>query len=59
MNNRMLMIAEIAIMSALGIILGFIKLSGPWAFGGSVSLEIVPTFILTVVLLALLSKNSA
>ncbi|MCF6410521.1 energy-coupled thiamine transporter ThiT [Pseudalkalibacillus salsuginis] len=46
MNNRMLMIAEIAIMSALGIILGFVKLSGPWAFGGSVSLEMVPIFIM-------------
>ncbi|WP_261132757.1 energy-coupled thiamine transporter ThiT [Bacillus sp. Marseille-Q3570] len=46
MNKRMLMIAEIAIMSALGVILGFIKLGGPWAFGGSVSLEMVPIFLM-------------
>ncbi|WP_349410456.1 energy-coupled thiamine transporter ThiT [Pseudalkalibacillus sp. SCS-8] len=46
MRNRNLMIAEVAIMSALGIILGFIKFSGPWAFGGSVSLEMVPIFIM-------------
>lgn len=46
MNNRMLLIAEISIMSALGVILGFIKMSGPWAFGGSVSLEMMPIFIM-------------
>ncbi|WP_221564183.1 energy-coupled thiamine transporter ThiT [Alkalihalobacillus sp. TS-13] len=46
MRNRNLLIAEVAIMAALGIILGFIKLSGPWAFGGSVSLEMVPIFIM-------------
>ncbi|MGP4080278.1 energy-coupled thiamine transporter ThiT [Pseudalkalibacillus sp. R45] len=46
MRNRNLLIAEIAIMSALAIILGFIKLSGPWAFGGSVSLEMIPIFIM-------------
>ncbi|MCF6137061.1 energy-coupled thiamine transporter ThiT [Pseudalkalibacillus berkeleyi] len=46
MKNRTLMMAEVAIMAALGIILGFIKIGGPWAFGGSVSLEMVPIFIM-------------
>ncbi len=46
MNKRMLMISEVAIMAALGVILGFVKLSGPWAFGGSVSLEMLPIFLM-------------
>jgi thiamine transporter len=46
MNKRILLITEVAIMAALGVILGFIKLSGPWAFGGSVSLEMVPIFLM-------------
>ncbi|WLD95109.1 energy-coupled thiamine transporter ThiT [Alkalihalobacillus sp. AL-G] len=46
MSNRILLISEVAIMAALGVILGFVKLGGPWAFGGSVSLEMVPIFIM-------------
>jgi thiamine transporter len=40
------LLAEIAIMAALSLILGLVKFSGVWAQGGSVSLEMVPIFIM-------------
>lgn len=37
---------EIALMSALGIILGYVKFGALWAYGGSISLVMVPIFII-------------
>jgi thiamine transporter len=45
-NNKVLLMAEIAIMAALSLILGLISFKGLWANGGSVSLEMVPIFLL-------------
>jgi thiamine transporter len=45
-EGKVLFMAELAIMAALSLILGLIKFSGLWAQGGSVSLEMVPIFIM-------------
>ncbi|WNB90445.1 energy-coupled thiamine transporter ThiT [Bacillus sp. NEB1478] len=45
-NSKILFLTELAIMAALSLILGLIKFSGLWAQGGSVSLEMVPIFIM-------------
>ncbi|MDM5316579.1 energy-coupled thiamine transporter ThiT [Fictibacillus sp. b24] len=45
-NNNISLLTEIAIMSALSLILGMIKFAGPWPQGGSVSLEMVPIFLM-------------
>ncbi|MBY6036139.1 energy-coupled thiamine transporter ThiT [Fictibacillus nanhaiensis] len=45
-NNNVSLITEMAIMAALSLILGLIKFSGIWAQGGSVSLEMVPIFLM-------------
>ncbi|MBH0165922.1 energy-coupled thiamine transporter ThiT [Fictibacillus sp. 7GRE50] len=44
--NNISLLTEIAIMSALSLILGLIKFAGPWPQGGSVSLEMVPIFLM-------------
>lgn len=46
MNSRVVFLAEVAIMSALSIILGLISFRGLWAQGGSVSLEMIPIFLM-------------
>ncbi|HET7579610.1 MAG TPA: energy-coupled thiamine transporter ThiT [Bacillales bacterium] len=40
--NKTQLMAEIAIMVALATVLGFIKFEAPWAYGGSISLEMLP-----------------
>jgi thiamine transporter len=45
-TNNISLLTEIAIMSALSLILGLIKFAGPWPQGGSVSLEMVPIFLM-------------
>lgn len=45
-KNNISLLTEIAIMSALSLILGLIKFAGPWPQGGSVSLEMVPIFLM-------------
>ena len=45
-NNNVSLLTEIAIMSALSLILGLIKFNGVWPQGGSVSLEMVPIFLM-------------
>ncbi|MFC7372126.1 energy-coupled thiamine transporter ThiT [Fictibacillus iocasae] len=40
------LLTEAAIMSALAVILGFVKFNGFWPNGGSVSLEMVPIFFM-------------
>ncbi|MBH0167686.1 energy-coupled thiamine transporter ThiT [Fictibacillus sp. 18YEL24] len=45
-NGKVLLMAEIAIMAALSLILGLISFKGIWPQGGSVSLEMVPIFLL-------------
>ncbi|QQK81931.1 energy-coupled thiamine transporter ThiT [Salicibibacter cibi] len=46
MHQRTLAMVEIALMTALAFILSFVKFPGPWAQGGSVSLIMVPIFIM-------------
>ena len=45
-RNRLRVMLEIALMSALGIILGYVKFGAFWAYGGSISLVMVPIFII-------------
>jgi len=45
-TNNVSLLTEIAIMAALSLILGMIKFSGVWPQGGSVSLEMVPIFLM-------------
>jgi thiamine transporter len=45
-TNNVSFLTEMAIMAALSIILGFIKFAGLWPQGGSVSLEMVPIFLM-------------
>jgi thiamine transporter len=45
-NNNVSLLTEIAIMAALSLILGLIKFNGVWPQGGSVSLEMVPIFLM-------------
>jgi thiamine transporter len=45
-NNNVALLTEIAIMAALSLILGLIKFNGVWPQGGSVSLEMVPIFLI-------------
>ncbi|SDI20721.1 energy-coupled thiamine transporter ThiT [Alteribacillus bidgolensis] len=45
-NNRLLIMLEIAFMAGLSIILSYIEFSAPWAMGGSISLVMVPIFII-------------
>ncbi|HET7616519.1 MAG TPA: energy-coupled thiamine transporter ThiT, partial [Bacillales bacterium] len=40
------LLTETAIMIALAVVLGFIKFRAPWAYGGSVSLEMVPILLM-------------
>lgn len=46
MHKRTLIMVEIALMTALAFILSFIRFPGPWAQGGSISLIMVPIFIM-------------
>ncbi|GGH74795.1 thiamine transporter [Pullulanibacillus pueri] len=41
-TNKVLLLTEAAIMIALSVILSFMKFSGPWLYGGSVSFEMLP-----------------
>lgn len=45
-ENRILIIAETSIMVALAVALSFIKFKAPWAYGGSVSLEMLPIVLM-------------
>ncbi|MDM5338027.1 energy-coupled thiamine transporter ThiT [Fictibacillus enclensis] len=46
MTKRIGFLTEIAMMSALAIILSFVQFKGIWAYGGSVSLEMLPIFLM-------------
>ncbi|MBB6451247.1 thiamine transporter [Geomicrobium halophilum] len=46
MKKRTLVMVEVALMTALALILSFVSFPGPWAQGGSVSLMMVPIFIM-------------
>lgn len=46
MKNRIGLLTEIAMMSALAIVLSFVEFRGLWANGGSVSLEMLPIFLM-------------
>lgn len=41
------MISEIAMMVALAVVLSFVKFNAPWAYGGSVSLEMLPIVLMS------------
>ncbi|MFB5661793.1 energy-coupled thiamine transporter ThiT [Alteribacillus sp. HJP-4] len=45
-SNRLVIMIEVAIMAALAVILSYIKFSALWAMGGSISLVMVPIFIM-------------
>ncbi len=47
-KERLLTMLEIAIMSALALVLGQIKFGALWPMGGSISLIMVPIFIMTL-----------
>lgn len=46
MTNRMRFITDIAMMTAVAIVLSFLKFKAPWAFGGSVSLAMLPIVLM-------------
>ncbi|AXF55037.1 energy-coupled thiamine transporter ThiT [Salicibibacter kimchii] len=46
MQKRTLIMVEIALMTALAFMLSFVKFPGPWVQGGSISLIMVPIFIM-------------
>ncbi|MFB4165133.1 energy-coupled thiamine transporter ThiT [Alteribacillus sp. JSM 102045] len=46
-NTRLIVLLEIALMSGLAIILSYIEFSALWAMGGSISLVMVPIFIIS------------
>ncbi|GGE41827.1 thiamine transporter ThiT [Pullulanibacillus camelliae] len=41
-TSKVLLLTEAALMVALAVILSFLKFNAPWAYGGSVSLEMLP-----------------
>lgn len=45
-RERLLTMMEIAIMAALSVILGYVKFGAIWAMGGSISLVMVPIFVM-------------
>ncbi|KKB42024.1 energy-coupled thiamine transporter ThiT [Bacillus thermotolerans] len=45
-RNRLITMIEIAIMAGLSVILSYIEFGALWAFGGSISLVMVPIFIM-------------
>ncbi|MED2973370.1 MULTISPECIES: energy-coupled thiamine transporter ThiT [unclassified Fictibacillus] len=46
MSKKIMFLTEVAMMSALAIILSFVQFKGLWANGGSVSLEMLPIFLM-------------
>ncbi|MFC7392508.1 energy-coupled thiamine transporter ThiT [Scopulibacillus cellulosilyticus] len=47
-NTHIKLMTETALMIALSVVLSFIQIRGPWAAGGSISLEMVPLIILSL-----------
>jgi len=47
-NNKVLLLTESALMIALAVILSFLKFNAPWAYGGSVSLEMLPIILFSL-----------
>ncbi|HEU5138494.1 MAG TPA: energy-coupled thiamine transporter ThiT, partial [Bacillales bacterium] len=46
MSNRVNLITEIAIMVAAAFVLSFVGFDAPWAYGGSISLEMLPIILM-------------
>lgn len=46
-TRKIQLMAEIAMMVALAVVLSFIKFNAPWAYGGSVSLEMLPIVLMS------------
>nr|WP_265182031.1 energy-coupled thiamine transporter ThiT [Geomicrobium sp. JCM 19055] len=46
MQTRTLIMVEIALMTALALILDRIEFSGPWVMGGSITLVMLPIFVM-------------
>lgn len=46
MNTRIRFMTDTAIMVAVAAVLGFLKFEAPWAYGGSVSLEMLPIVLM-------------
>ncbi|HEX6923746.1 MAG TPA: energy-coupled thiamine transporter ThiT, partial [Bacillales bacterium] len=46
MNNRVNLMTEIAIMVAAAFVLSFVGFDAPWAYGGSISLEMLPIVLM-------------
>ncbi|OEF97468.1 energy-coupled thiamine transporter ThiT [Desulfuribacillus alkaliarsenatis] len=45
-RERLIIMLEIAILAALSVVLGYVKFGALWAMGGSISLIMVPIFIM-------------
>lgn len=45
MSNNVRLITEVAIMTAVAFILNFLSFKAPWAFGGSISIEMLPIIL--------------
>ncbi|MBM7644314.1 thiamine transporter [Scopulibacillus daqui] len=46
-KTQIRIMTETALMTAISVVLSFIQIRGPWAAGGSISLEMVPLIILS------------
>ncbi|GAF63134.1 hypothetical protein BTS2_0025 [Bacillus sp. TS-2] len=47
-RERLVIMIEMAVMAALSVILGLVKVNFFWAFGGSISLEMVPIILIAI-----------